>query len=847
MVSFCQIVDVIDSLMNLNQQKPPGPWPLIILFIIISISVLIVGGFYYNFTRKSSLAEKQEELATITYLKIRQVTQWRLERLSDGQFFRDNFLMVRKISEYIKNPEKYVNQSDILQFMESLTSNFDYTTALILDQKGKLVMAYPDQDTSVSVNVKLKLPEIIQQRKVLLSDLYRTGKDGLVCLDLLIPLINHSFNDSLVIGILALRIDPDKVLYPLIQSWPTSSKSAETLLLRREGGEIIYLNELRHLKNTELILRKPVSTKNLPAAMAVLGMKGSVNGFDYRGVPVIAAMSKIPGTDWFMVAKIDRDEITSELNKQMRMIVAVILLFILAIGLFLGFIWRNQRARFFREKYELELARLTLIKHFEYILKFANDIILLIDDQLRIVEANDKALESYQYSREEFIGLSLLRIRAPETISQIQQQLNDVRTNESATFETIHMRKDRSTFPVEVSSRGVIIEGAFYYQTIARDITDRKRAQDTLRESEDKFRKIFEESPFSMAMTGKDLVIVSANSSFCKMIGYEENELKSFTFRDLTHPDFIKDSEVSLLRLISREIPSYHIEKKYICKDKREIWGSTTVSTITNLRGEIQHFLVMIEDITDRKRVAEELLIAKEKAEESDRLKTSFLHNVSHEIRTPMNAIIGFASLLSESDVSEDERNQYCDIISQSSNQLLSIINDIVDIANVESGQVKVNLKVFNLNLTLRNLIEQYQYIRTKDNNIPIQIKTGLSDDDSQIRTDDVKLIQIISNLVNNALKFTRSGEIVVSYILNNRFLEFSVRDTGIGIPSIHIEKIFKRFYQVEGAVSRQYGGTGLGLSICKAYVELLGGEISVKSEQGKGSLFTFTIPYLPS
>lgn len=847
MVFFCQNVDVIDSLMNLNQQKPPRPWPLIILFIIISISVLIVGGFYYNVTRKSSLAKKQEELATITYLKIRQITQWRIERLSDGQFFRDNFLMVGKIAEYIKNPDKYAVQTDILRFMKSLTTSFDYTTALILDQNGKPIMAYPDQDTSVAVNVKLKLPGIIQHRKVLFSDIYRTEKDDQICLDLLIPLINQSYNDTLVMGILALRIDPDKILYPLIQSWPTPSKSAETLLLRREGSEIIYINELRHQKNTELILRKPVDTKNLPAAMAVMGMKGSVNGFDYRGVPVIAAMNKIPGTDWYMVAKIDKAEITSELNKQMRMIIVVIFLFILVIGLFLGFLWRNQRARFFREKYELELARLTLIKHFEYILKFANDIIILIDEKLRIVEANDKALESYQYSREEFIGLSLHRIRAPEAISQFQQQLDAVRDNESATFETIHMRKDRSTFPVEVSSRGIIIEGAYYYQTIARDITDRKKAEETLKESEDKFRKIFEDSPFSMAMAGKDFMIVSANSSFCKLIGYDEDELKSFTFRNLTHPDFIKDSEVSLLRLVSREIPSYHIEKKYICKDNKEIWGSTTLSTITNLHGEILHFLVMIEDITERKRVAEELLIAKEKAEESDRLKTSFLHNVSHEIRTPMNAIIGFASLLSESDVSEGERHQYCDIISQSSNQLLSIINDIVDIANVESGQVKVNLKVFNINLTLRNLIEQYQYIRKTENNIPVLIKAGLSDDESQIRTDDVKLIQIISNLVNNALKFTRSGEIVVSYNLNNRFLEFSVRDTGIGIPSNHIEKIFKRFYQVEGAVSRQYGGTGLGLSICKAYVELLGGEISVQSEQGKGSLFTFTIPYLPA
>jgi PAS domain S-box-containing protein len=956
--------------MNSNQQKLPASWQLILLFIIISISVLIAGGFYYNFTRKSSLTEKQEELATIAYLKIRQITQWRLERLSDGQFFRDNFLMVGKTSEYIKNPENSALHNDILPFLKSLTTNFDYTKAIILDCNGNPLLAYPGPDSSLSETLKSKLPEIIKQREALLSDLYLTDSGNFVSLDLLVPLIDHNFNDKIVLGILVLRIDPQKVLYPLIQSWPTPSKSAETLLLRREGNEILYLNELRHQKKTELILRKPVASKNLPASLAVQGIKGTVNGIDYRDVPVIAAMNKIPGTQWYMVAKIDKEEIISELNDQMRMIVALIVLFILAIGLFLGFIRRNQRVRFFQEKYEIELERLTLIKHFEYILKFANDIILLIDEKLRIVEANDRALEYYQYTREEFIGLSLQKIRASETLPQMQQQLKTVDDNESATFETIHVRKDTSVFPVEVSSRRILIEGSYYYQTIARDITDRKRAEETLRESEEKFRKIFEESPFSMAMTGKDLMIVSANSSFCKMTGYEEHELKSYTFRDLTHPDYVADSEVSILRLIAGEIPIYQVEKKYLRKDKTEIWGSTTVSIITNKRGEIQHFLVMIEDITqhknaeeqiresrerlmsifrvaptgigvvrdrilydintriceitgynaeeligkssrmlyasqrefdlvgeekyrqikekgtgyietkwkrkdgdlidillastplfendisrgvtftalditDRKKAAEELLIAKEKAEESDRLKTSFLHNVSHEIRTPMNAIIGFSSLLSEPGVSEDERQQYCDIIFQSSNQLLSIINDIVDIANVESGQVKMNLKIFNLNLTLRNIIEQYQYIKSKDANIPIHLKTGLSDDVSQIRTDDVKLIQIISNLVNNSLKFTTSGEVVVSYVLKDRFLEFSVRDTGIGISANHIDKIFKRFYQVDGAVSRQFGGTGLGLSICKAYVELLGGEISVQSEQGKGSLFIFTIPYL--
>ena len=631
----------------------------------------------------------------------------------------------------------------------------------------------------------------------------------------------------------------------MIQSWPTPSKSAESLLVRKDGTDIVYLNELRHLKNTELLLRKPVATQKLPAAMAILGVTGTIDAYDYRGVPVVAAMRKIPGTPWYMVAKIDREEVLSALNKKMTMVVIILILFILSSGLSFGFLIRNQRVRFYREKYENELNHLALVKHFDYILKFANDIILLIDKNLNVVEANDRALESYMYDRNEFIGMNLNKIRAPETLWQIQEQLKIVDENESGTFETLHQRKDGSVFAIEISARVVNIEGSKYYQSIGRDITERKSAEDTLKESEDKFRKIFEESPFSMAMTGKDFGIVRANQSFCNMIGYNEEELKLFTFRNFTHPDHIANDEISLLRLVAQEIPIYHTEKRYIRKDRSAIWGSTTVSIIRNNKGEVQFFLVMVEDITSRKKAQSELIVAKERAEEGDRLKTAFLHNVSHEIRTPMNAIIGFATLLKEQGLSEPERNQYFDIIFQSSNQLLSIINDIVDIANVESGQVRINFREMKLNESLRSLNEQFLY-KERENNIPIHLTTGLPDEEAVIRTDGTKVIQILSNLINNSLKFTREGQIDFGYTLKGSFLEFTVRDTGIGISPEHIEKIFNRFYQVDVAGTRQYGGTGLGLSICKAYVEMLGGDIKVESEPGKGTLFTFTILYVP-
>ena len=584
-----------------QRKNPPIPWSLIVLFFLISISVLIAGFFYFNYNKRHLLSEKQIELSAIADLKIRQITQWRLERIGNANFLAENTLLVEWINKFLHKSTDKLIRGNILKSLKSLTDNFDYSNILLMDPSGKVILAYPSQDSVAGDHLNHLLPEIIRNRIVVLTDLHKPGSVSSAHLDLIVPLIDHNVNDTIVIGLLTLRVDPQKILYPLIQSWPTPSKSAETLLLRRDSNEVVFLNELRHLKNTELMLRKSVDTKNLPAAMAVRGIEGTVDGIDYRDVPVVAAMKKVPATPWFMVAKIDRDEVFYDLTTQMRMVIIIMVLFILTIGLFLVFLWWNQRARFYQEKYETELDHLALIKHFDYILKFANDIILLTDKDLIIVEANDRALEVYMYTRKEFIGMKLEKIIAKNTLSRLSEKINMVDEDESSTFEAYHRRKDDTIFPVEISSRLVNIEGSKYYQMIGRDITERKYSEDTLKESEAKFRKIFEESPFPMLMAGKDFTVLRANLAFCNMIGYDDEELKTLTFKNFTHPDHISGDEIALMRLVAEEITVYQTEKRYIRKEGSVIWCLTTVNIIRNNKGEVQFFLVMVDDITFRK------------------------------------------------------------------------------------------------------------------------------------------------------------------------------------------------------------------------------------------------------
>ncbi len=238
-----------------------------------------------------------------------------------------------------------------------------------------------------------------------------------------------------------------------------------------------------------------------------------------------------------------------------------------------------------------------------------------------------------------------------------------------------------------------------------------------------------------------------------------------------------------------------------------------------------------------------ELIRAKSGAEEGDRLKTAFLHNISHEIRTPLNAIVGFSALLGEPGETDETRQSFIEIIRSSSDYLLDILSGIIEISNIEAGILKLNLSVFNLNGILKNLHKQFKP-KTDKKEIRFGYETVLSDNNAYIQADNIKLNQILSNLLINAIKFTNTGHIEFGYNIRNDYLEFYISDTGIGIPFDQSQRIFDRFYQVDYSGSRLYEGAGLGLSISRSYVEFMGGKIWMISPTGSGTVFYFTIPY---
>jgi PAS domain S-box-containing protein len=471
----------------------------------------------------------------------------------------------------------------------------------------------------------------------------------------------------------------------------------------------------------------------------------------------------------------------------------------------------------------------------------------IVDRNFYFTMANHTFCRMLGYHENELMTFTFKDITHPDYISKDIENINKLIAGEIPLYKTEkrYIRKDNQllwgslTVAANCSNDGKFL----YLVAMIEDITERKLAEESLRRSRKEFQTYFDSGAVGLSVTAPDKTWIEVNQRLCQILGYSKNELLKFTWADISHPDDIIENMNLFQLALDRKIDNYEIDKRFIRKDGSIVYVTLSVVCQRNDDGSLHHLLSSYIDITERKLAEIELVAAKVKAEESDRLKTAFLHNITHEIRTPMNAIMGFSGLINDPNLLPEKRINYTDIIIKSSNQLLSIITDIVSIATIEAGQEKVNEKEINLNQVFKFIYEQFA-ANALNKGLELSYKTNLSDEEALIRTDETKLTQILTNLIGNAIKFTDEGYIDFGYTLLENELEFYVKDSGIGIhPELHSE-IFQRFRQVEQSVTRQFGGSGLGLSISKAYVEILGGHIWLISQPEKGSIFYFTLPY---
>ncbi len=474
------------------------------------------------------------------------------------------------------------------------------------------------------------------------------------------------------------------------------------------------------------------------------------------------------------------------------------------------------------------------------------DAIIMMDHHGKISFWNPAAERIFGYTASEIMGQEMLTIIAP---SPYRQDFSDnfpqfIKSGRAGfigqTEEVTGRRQNGEEVPLEIALTAVLINNQWQGVGLLRDISARKEADAHLRQ----LSLAVEESPVSIVITDDKGCIEYVNPKFCQTSQYSREEVMGANPRVLKSGEQTSEHYQEMWRTL-RAGKEWHGEFANRRKNGDLYWERASISPLRDEEGGITHFVAIKEDITREKEILANLQKSKMEAERANQAKSDFVANMSHEIRTPMNAIIGLSELALDMEM-EAETKRYFANIHQAGRSLLGIINDILDFSKIEAGGLIIAARTFNINVLVDGLANLFSSkVWEKNLELMFQIEEDVP---HTLLADDMRLTQVLINLIGNALKFTEHGEILVTIKKTSQGpgsveLEFSVQDSGIGIPPQHMADLFSPFQQADSSISRRYGGSGLGLTICKQLVELMGGNLVVRSEPGQGSIFSFRVP----
>ncbi len=949
-----------------TELKKTIPWKLAVIFLCFSAAIILVGNSFYKSQRNRIITEYQNDLTAIASLKIGQIQQWHKERLGDATVIRDNEPLISCIKQYFRDKNKPELKAELTKWMKSIRADYDYSGVLLVDTALKVRLSLSSTDTIAGEIIGKELTDVLKNHRIIMTDLHKSGSVRYANLDLLIPLVDPESKNQSLTGILILRIDPSMLLFPLIQSWPTPSKSSETLLLRRDGDSIMFLNELRHRSNTALILKLPLTNKNLLGSKAILGLKGIAEGKDYRNIPVVGYLSDVPGFPWFMVAKVDREEILSPLKRYIILIIIVIVLLVLINAFVFGFwIW-NQQVRSYRSEelfrklfenmlngfayckmfYENErptdflyinvneaFESLTGLKNvlgkkvsevipgiqeadpellerygrvaltgkpevFETYLESLKmwfsisvyspqkeyfvaifDVISerkLIEETLKENEekyriliqnignplfsinpdgtyrfANDAYTKLINKTPAEIIGKTVMDLFPPEEAEKRRLFFSQVIDSGEKGYAELkfvasdgEIRYSHSTLEPIKDQRGKTL----WALGIAIDITERKRIEEALLESEDKFKYIFDHSVIGKSITFPSGEI-HVNKAFCEMLGYKQEELEKTKWQDISHPDDIETTEEMIRSLISGEKDTARFIKRYLHTNGSVVWTDVGTALRRDEDGKPLYFITAINNITERKNAESQIKKLNEELEErviqrTEQLQAAnkeleaFSYSVSHDLRAPLRSVHGFTKILLEDYEAnlDEEGKRICGIISSSANQMGELIDDLLSFSRI--GRSRLKPSEIDMKKMVRLLFEG---MTSPSETKRIKLKIGKM---HKVIGDVTLLGQVWINLLSNAIKYSSKNEfseISVGSNVSGEIIIYYIKDNGVGFDKQYSHKLFGVFQRLHSEA--EFEGNGVGLAIVQRIILKHGGKVWAEGEVGKGATFYFSLP----
>lgn len=814
-----------------------------LLFLLTAFSIFIATAVLIYYLRESSdiRQQKHNELKAIAELKIRQITGWVKSENTNAAIIAND----RNITDYLRiAPDNFTDErkTSLASHLEKIRKDYHYDNVSIFLPSGKVVASALPGILQNGISNIFTLNHPAYKDTIYISDLYiAAGDSEKIFLDIMAPLKSSNGNRMVIV----FRLDARRTIFPLIEYWPVMSRSSETFIIRKEGNSILYLNNLRYQKNTALKFRLPIARTDLPAVKAVSGYIGIFEGKDYRGIDVFAYLNRIPGTKWYMVAKIDESELLEGLY--FKTIVAIILASLLIIMTAVGLsnYYNHRQNQIYKLLYEKEKELWQSQQQFKTTIDSLGEGVIVANLLNRVVYLNKFAEELTGWKLHEAEGRLLeeiYRVSDEETgetkNTVIRQVLVEGNVKDLSNHTVLTAKDGREICVADIVSP--ILDDNMKITGLVitfMDETEKRNRNRLLQESESRFRSSLDTMMEGCQMIGFDWSYLYLNDTAEKHNRRPNSELIGRKYEDMW-PGIEKTGVYGVIKDCLENRKSYTIENSFTFPDGRSGWFELKIQPIP------EGVQILSNDITERKIMLNDLIEAKNKAEEINRIKSFFFANMSHELRTPFVGILGYAELLYDTITDTSAREMLRGLL-MTSRRIKNTLTKILSLSELEFSQREYKKGKTDIREIIENVSREFEIHALQKN---LSLKTNTGNEPLVIETEATLLREILSNLISNAIIYTDRGKVEViarKIVRNNKMaVQLRVVDTGIGIPGSKQKIIWEDFRQASEGYTRSYQGTGLGLSIVKKCAEFLDGNLSLESREGEGSTFTLELPF---
>ena len=810
---------------ELNVMTPEGepsdtiPRGMMIIVVIFFIAIVAAGLYFYQSQEYEIKDGVTTDLSSIATLKADQIAAWREERLFDERAISSETFFIGGVDHFLTYGDNESREMILSRFRGMNLSPY-YDNVLLVDPQGNVRLSLDPAITSVQPLVKAQMNESLMKGDAILTDFYQVSGTHRTHLDVISPLLITINGSEKPVGAILLSINPDDFLYPLVQSWPVPSKSAETYLVEREGDHVLFLNELRYQNNTALNLTVPLSQTNAPAVMAVLGTTGAFEGKDYRGIDVISVLEPVPGSPWFMVAKVDTDEAFSIWRSRSAIIIALVAGSIVGSLIIIGLLWQRRQKKHYQSLYlaeaergraEAELA--TAQQLYRELFESVGIAILRStpEPQGAIIEANPAAFKIFEAdSREQLLAVHpndlFLDPRQRRWISDEILAKGQIKGME-VRYKTL---KGKSIWGRFTSIKKISDDGKTYFDSTIEDITERKLAE----EERARLATIVEQSEEAIIAKTMIGIITSWNTGAERMYGYSAQELIGKSISLLVPPNHPDDTAIILERVKNGE-PVIHYETLRRKKDGGLINVTLTASPIKDTQNGLIGISIIGHDITQRKRVDEALQQANK--------QLNLLSTITrHDILNQLMALKMYLYLLNET--------------VDKSTILTGYIQKIEQTADAIERQITFTRDYQELGVAAPEWQNVNESIQKAVAGLPMRdVRVELDPNNPEIFADRL-FEKVFYNLIDNALRYGSADmkTIRVSSQEIDTGLWIVCEDDGVGITAEDQKRLFTRGFGKN---------TGLGLFLSREILAITGITIAETGEPGKGARFEIKVP----